>query len=156
MSGEGKEIRAAGLKLRCPRTWAVLEDVAGAALVLVPTAGVHAGQTFSATLSVLVAPGGAQDDEARTGLYLAAFDQVGQALDDAVLLDASDTVISGHPAKRLLATYVADRRGLTLDQWLVPRREDHLVITGTSRNAEYAGLADAFEAIAASIEETGP
>lgn len=153
MAGDTKEIRAAGLELTCPTTWAVLEDVQGAALVLVPTEDLHPGQSFSATLSVMVAPGGAEDDDTRTGLYVAAFDQVGQTLDDAVLLDASDTIVSGYHAKRVLATYVAGARALTLDQWLVPRREDHLVITGTSRNAEYPGLADEFESITTSIRE---
>ena len=41
---------------------------------------------------------------------------------DAVLLDAEDTTVAGYAAKRILATYRAGSRGLTLDQWVVPRR----------------------------------
>lgn len=150
---ETKEVRGGGFVLDCPTTWAVLEDVQGAALVLVPTDNLHPGQSFSATLSVLVAPGGADDDDARTARYLEAFDEVGQVLDDAVLLDAEDTTVAGYAAKRILATYRAGSRGLTLDQWVVPRRADQLVLTGTSRNAEYPGLAETFESIAASVRE---
>lgn len=157
MATEGRTIETAGLRLLCPSGWAGAEGVEGAAILLVRADPGVADSGFATNVNVRLAPGGVavDDEQGREALLLAAFDQLGASLPDPLLLDFERCEIAGRPAGRLVATYVHGGRGLTLDQWLLPRDEDQVVISGTARNVDYPEVIAAFEAVAASLEEVG-
>jgi len=132
-----------GFSLQVPRSWELVEDAPGVALIVVEPA--RPG-LFRPNVVVTVEP-----VEPGTGLaeWATAGDEaLGQVLHRHILLDDEEVDLHGVPARRTLSSYTSpDDHPVTMEQWALVSGACGYTLTASAWTLEYDVLAEVFEEI---------
>ena len=139
-----------GFSLARPDDWVEAEDLLGTAVAFVAPEIVPEG--FLANFNILVIEGEAVPDDDLPGLTAG---ELAASLVDVMIIEQELTELADRPAAHVLASHRENQWALTLEQWVVALGDRRLVLSATSDTADYAAMADTFEAIADSLELDG-
>lgn len=144
---------AVEIAVAAPSDWEQLDGVMGLLVAFVAPAEREEGfrPNFNIVLQSVEGPGAAVAPEQFNEAHAA---ELGEALEQARIVDASLTTVGGLPASRALILYCQNAFDLTLEQWIIRLPGRNLVLSATCENIDYAALAPVFDETVQSLSLT--